>query len=191
VTLVELVVAVHRSLAGAGIDHAFGGALALAYVGDPRGTIDIDVNVFVPPDELGRVFSALGGLGLRPEADGPPRVPTAGVRLRSGDAPYPVDLFPSLDHHYEEVRRRCVVHSFGPDGTGLHFLSAEDLAVFKLSFGRGKDWVDLAAMAKARPGLDVDYVENQLTALRGPTMLPRLARLRRMLRDGGRGPDAP
>lgn len=189
-TLVELVIAVHRSLAGADIPHAFGGALALAYVGDARGTVDIDVNVFVPPAELERVFAALDGLGLRPELEADVRLPIAGCRLRSDDTPYPVDLFPSLDHHYEEVRRRCVVHPFGPDGAELPFLSAEDLAVFKLSFGRPKDWVDLTAVAAARPGLDVDYIERQLTALRGPTTLPRVARLRRMLREGAGGPTA-
>ena len=43
---VDLIVAVHEHLSAAKVRHAFGGALALAYVAEPRGTVDIDVNVF-------------------------------------------------------------------------------------------------------------------------------------------------
>jgi len=64
----------------------------------------------------------------------------------------------------------------------LPFLSAEDLSVFKLSSARPQDWVDLRAIAAARPDLDVDYVERQLVGLRGPTMYARVARLRSFLR---------
>lgn len=46
-----------------------------------------------------------------------------------------------------------------------------------------KDWVDLAAIADAGPDLDVDYIEEQLVALRGPTMYPDVARLRALLRS--------
>ena len=110
-------------------------------------------------------------------------MPAAGIRLRRSSDPFPLDLFRSLDAAYDEIARRCVLQPFGPGQQRLPFLSAEDLAVFKLSFGRDKDWVDLQAMARARPDLDVAYVERQLLHLRGPTMHPRLARLRQLLRD--------
>ncbi len=46
--LPEKIIAIHEHLAAAGLPHAFGGALALAWcTGRARGTIDIDVNVFV------------------------------------------------------------------------------------------------------------------------------------------------
>ena len=49
--LVDKIVALHRSFEAARIPHAFGGALALAWCTQrARGTIDIDVNVFVPSD---------------------------------------------------------------------------------------------------------------------------------------------
>ncbi|GAC1588103.1 MAG: hypothetical protein NVS3B21_03560 [Acidimicrobiales bacterium] len=54
--------------------------------------------------------------------------------------------------------------------------------MFKLSFGRDKDWVDLRAVCLGTPALDVPYIERQLLAIRGPTMHPRLARFRAMLR---------
>ena len=57
--LVELIIAVHDHLDEAFISHAFGGALALGWVATPRGTVDIDVNVFLNPSEIDRVVVAL------------------------------------------------------------------------------------------------------------------------------------
>jgi hypothetical protein len=58
--LPEKMVSVHEHLARAGIDHAFGGALALAWcTQQARGTIDLDVNLFVGPDRTDDVLGAL------------------------------------------------------------------------------------------------------------------------------------
>ena len=38
--LVDFVLAVHERLEHANVPHAFGGALALAYYGQPRATLD-------------------------------------------------------------------------------------------------------------------------------------------------------
>jgi hypothetical protein len=182
VNFVDLIVDVHRHLDRAAVGHAFGGALALGYVGRPRGTVDIDVNVFLAPEALGVVDRALAPLGYSRSASEQPPVPAAGVRYDHATEPFPLDAFPSLNERYATVEARVEQHPFGRGGEVLPFLSAEDLAVFKLSFGRPQDWVDLQAIAAARPGLDVDYVEEQLVALRGPTMYPRVARLRSFFR---------
>lgn len=184
-SFVGFVVEIHHTLARAGLSHAFGGALALAYVAEPRGTVDVDVNVFSPVDDLDTVLGVFAEIDLRPEEARTRWVPIAGIRLRREDGPYPVDLFASLDDRYAEIEARTVIHPFGPDNLGLPFLSPEDLAVFKLSFGREKDWVDLRSIASSRSGLDADYVERQLVGLRGPGMYPRLTRFRRLLREGG------
>ena len=182
-SLVDFVVEIHDQLERSAVPHAFGGALALAYVADPRGTIDVDLNVFSPDGGLPAVLEVLAGLDLQPELAPDQWMPMAGIRLRRAADPYPLDLFPPLDDSYDEIARRCVVAPFGPERRPLPFLSAEDLALFKLSFGREKDWVDLRAMALGRPDLDVAYVERQLLRLRGAHMHPRLARLRRLLRE--------
>ena len=58
--LVERIVALHQLLGAADLPHAFGGALALAWCTQrARGTIDIDVNVFVPIDRLDDVVTAI------------------------------------------------------------------------------------------------------------------------------------
>ena len=181
-TLVDLVLELHDHLVAAGVAHAFGGALALSYVAEPRGTVDVDINIF-PSGDLDEALETFAELGLHPELDQSQWLPIAGIRLRRISDPFPVDVFPPLDaERYAEIERRCVHQPFGRESCLLPFLSAEDLTVFKLSFGRDKDWVDIRNICRARPDLDVDYIESQLIALRGPHMHPRLARLRRLLR---------
>lgn len=179
---VALIVAIHDQFDRADIPHAFGGALALGYVAEPRGTVDIDVNVFLTPDDMNRVTNALAVLGFRPSTPDGDAPPIAGVRFDHPEHPFPVDVFPSLHDRYSHIEQRRKFHPFGRGRDLLPFLSAEDLCVFKLSFSRPKDWVDLQAVVSARPALDIDYIEGQAVALRGPTMYPRVARLRSFLR---------
>lgn len=173
-----MVLEVHALLGASCPAHAFGGALALAYYAEPRATVDIDVNVFLPEADGPQLIDALTTLGYAPERPAGDAAPIAGIRLRRSTDPFPLDVFLPLGPAYDEIAGRVRQWPFGPDGAALPFLSPEDLALFKLSFGRDKDWVDLRRMVQSGPALDVDYIERQLISLRGPTMYPRLARLR-------------
>ena len=56
--ILDVVVALHEGLEGARVPHAFGGAFALLWcTGEPRGTVDIDLNVFVAVHESARVLA--------------------------------------------------------------------------------------------------------------------------------------
>ncbi len=66
------------ALDAADLPYAIGGALALAIAGVPRGTADVDVNVFVTEDRVPHVIATLASLGMvdlerlvavRPELD--------------------------------------------------------------------------------------------------------------------------
>ena len=57
--------------------------------------------------------------------------------------------------------------------------------LFRLSFNRTKDWVDIENVIRNGPDLDLDYITEVLVDLRGPTMYPRVARLRAMIAAGG------
>ena len=188
-----MALAVHEHFERLGRDHAFGGALALAYYADPRGTVDVDVNVFVGFDAAPQVVDELGAIGFLPTQSQADWLPIAGVALVRGRDPTRLDVFFSIDERYDEVARRARRFPFGTRGARLPFLSAEDLAMFKLSFGRDKDWVDVRRLVESHPELDIDYVERQLIGIRGPTMYPRVARLRAMARVSGPGvhPDPP
>lgn len=60
-------------------------------------------------------------------------------------------------------------------------ISPDDLVVFKMAFNRGKDWVDIESILSAGTKLDLTLIRQELVSLRGPTMLPRIARLRELV----------
>jgi hypothetical protein len=163
VTLPEKIVELHRALARAGVPHAFGGALALAWcTRRARGTIDVDVNVFAPPDRAPGVLAALpdgvawGDAELaRVAADGQ-------VRLWWGTTP--VDVFFSTTDFHDRAEARARHEPFLDDE--LPFLSCRDLAVFKAFFDRTRDWADLEEMAAAGT-LDVEAVLGTLVRYLG------------------------
>lgn len=58
--LVEKILHLHRELDVAEIPHAFGGALAMAWcTQQARGTIDIDINLFIEASEAESVLAEL------------------------------------------------------------------------------------------------------------------------------------
>lgn len=143
VDFVDLMVRAHESLDSAGMRHAFGGALALAWcVEEARGTQDIDLNIFVPVDDLGRVLEVLPD-----DIEVSDRART--LLKRDGQARLwwsriPLDLFLTNDSFHEAVAERISQREFA--GRSMPFLACEDLAVFKAFFDRDKDWIDIRDM---------------------------------------------
>ena len=162
-TLPERLVALHRALAKARIPHAFGGAIALAYwTLDPRGTSDIDVNVFVPATDAGRTLAALpDGVEMPPGTE--EAIARDGqVRLWWDETP--VDLF--FDYvpvHADAARNRRTVPF---EGVRIPVLGPVELAVFKVMFDRTRDWADIEAMIVART-LDLAAVRASVIAMVG------------------------
>ena len=171
-TLPERLVALHRALARRRIPHAFGGAIALAYwTLDPRGTSDIDVNIFVPAD------ACAGALALLPpgveQAAGTAETIVRDAQVRLWWDGTPVDLFFDSVPVHEDAARHATTVPFAE--IQIPVLGPIELAVFKVMFDRTRDWADIEAMLAAQT-LDVDAVGAVLR-----TMLdsddPRLARL--------------
>ncbi|HVN50934.1 MAG TPA: hypothetical protein VMT43_05850 [Acidimicrobiales bacterium] len=159
----EKMLAIHRSLAAAVIPHAFGGALALAWCTQrARGTIDIDLNVFVPTERTGDVLAALPD-EIRWEAKEAARLAREGQQRLWWDAT-PVDLFLNTTEFHEGAAGRARWELF--EGAQLPFLSCADLAVFKAFYDRTKDWADLEEMRDAGT-LDVDRVVGVLVRYLG------------------------
>jgi hypothetical protein len=140
----EKVVAVHRALAAAGLPHAIGGALALSFYGAPRETVDIDVNVFVPPERWPEVRQALAPLG----SDG-----------------NPVHVFYSHDVLHEEMAKATRVVPFGE--TEIPIVAPEHLVVRKAMLDRPKDWLDIEAILVATEPLGIEEIETWLRHLAG------------------------
>jgi hypothetical protein len=140
----EKVLAVHRALAEAGLPHAIGGAIALSIHGAPRDTVDIDVNVFVPPERRPEVRAALDPLVL----DGAP-----------------VHVFYSHDPLHEEMAKRAREVPYA--GATIPLVAAEHLVIRKALLDRPKDWPDVEALLRANPDLDLAEIEAWLHRLAG------------------------
>lgn len=176
-TLPERVLALHRSLSARRIPHAFGGAIALAYATlNPRGTSDIDVNVFVPAEDAERALAALPDGVARPPGTAEAIARDGQIRLWWDETP--VDLFFDYESIHEEAARNRRSVPF--EGTKIPVLAPVELAVFKVIHDRTRDWADIEAMAAAGT-LDLEAVRSSLTGLLEPGD-ERLARLE----DAGR-----
>jgi hypothetical protein len=180
-SLPEKVVAVHRALASARIPHAIGGAIALGYYGEPRGTVDVDINVFAPVDRWPEVRDALEPLDVAVAADEAALQRDRQVRLWWDRNP--VDLFFAYDPFHEEMRRASRRVPFA--GETIPILAPEHLAVCKAMFDRPKDWLDIEQMVVATDPLDLPEIEAWLESMVGADN-QRLARLREILVRLGR-----
>jgi len=176
-TIVGKILALHAAFTGADLPHAFGGALALAWcTQQARGTIDIDVNVFVPADQSGDVFAALPEGVARSDDELTRCVRDGQVRLW-WDAT-PVDLFTNTTDFHGAAAERAVVHEFASEQ--VPFLSCSDLAVFKAFFNRSKDWVDIEEMIEVGT-FDIDLTLGVLVRYLDADD-ERVARLRALAR---------
>lgn len=150
--LVDLVESVHDSLGGAGIPHGFGGAIALAYyVGHPRATRDLDINIAVPTAEAERVFRVLPPSTSWAERDVAECHARGQVRLwagRRGEG-IPVDLFFPQHRFHAVVAEAITEKPFARPDYFLPVIKASHLVVFKVLFDRPKDWLDIAEMLRA------------------------------------------
>jgi hypothetical protein len=161
--LIEKLFGVHDALVTASLPHAFGGAIALAYcVEEPRGTRDLDVNIFCDSGDAARVLGALPD-GVRVteadiaavERDGQKRLFWDGV---------PIDVFLNNLPLHEAVADAVMWVSL--EGRRVPILDCASLAVFKSLFDRTKDWADLEAIAAATPE-DIESAARVLAELVG------------------------
>ena len=175
-TLGEKIVALDRALAGARIPHAFGGALALAYYAEPRATVDVDINVFVPVTEAAAVRQTLEPLGVDPAGTSDEMIERDG-QGRWWWGRNPVDLFFAYDPIHDAMAEASRSVPFG-SGT-IPILSPEHLVVCKAMFNRVKDWIDIEQVLVATPDLDLGSIQDWLEKMMGSDD-ERLTRIREL-----------
>jgi hypothetical protein len=157
-SILDAVLDIHDGLNGGGIRHAFGGAFALLWcTGEPRTTIDIDVNVFASPSDSRRIVASLPIDVLATDADIELLERDGQIRLLLDGIP--VDLFLNTSPFHADIQLRTVSHELS--GQLLPFLSCSDLTVFKAFFNRRKDWADIEEMIRAGT-VDLAYVAGVL-----------------------------
>lgn len=176
--LAQRIVALNLALQESHLAYAFGGAIALAFcVGEPRTTRDIDVNVFVAPDDAQAVLSALPETVTTSRLDLENLLTKGQQRLDWQGTP--LDVFLNVHQFHREQAKRIRWVPFA--GVTIPVLAPESLAVFKAMFNRPKDWVDIAEMIRFS-GTDWTAVQTALTELVGKDD-PRITRLEVALAD--------
>jgi hypothetical protein len=172
VSLTEKVSIIHRTLDMAEIPHAIGGAVAIAYYGEPRSTGDLDVNVFIPPDRWPLLSDSLRPLAIEIEVD-------ERELRRFGEIELDWDsnllhLFLSTDPLHGRMREE--IHHVPFNGATIPIVSPEHLVVRKAILDRPKDWLDIEQMLVATSPLDLGEIREWLERMVGKDD-PRMVRL--------------
>jgi hypothetical protein len=158
----------------AGCEYSLGGAIALGFWAEARGTLDVDVTLYLPLDDpagcsrllekIGCEFDRHRTLDMLNEHSFC-QVRLLGIRL---------DVFLPMSPFYEaaKTRRREV-----PIGNRRAYIwDAETLCVFKMMFFRQKDLVDIQSILRSQgPSLHRDWIEKSLLDLYG-SRDPRITR---------------
>ena len=145
-SLTEKIVSLHHALERADIPHGFGGALALAWCTQrARGTIDIDLNIFIDTEAAATALAALPKAVTWTQNNLDLLINEGQDRVWWDTTP--IDLFLNTLPLHKQMARRCRWESFG--GSSIPFLSCQDIAVLKVFFNRTKNWADLEEMQSA------------------------------------------
>ena len=172
---------VAAAVEAAGCDYALGGAIALAYWAEPRGTVDVDVTLFIPQEQRSHCIRLLQNMGCTMDADeaaqslaehGFCQVEFGGRRL---------DVFLPTIPFYEQarLRRRQVVLG----GRPVMVWDAETLCVFKMMFFRRKDLADVEQVLREQAGqFDAEWVLQQVTEMYGPRD-PRVSQWKELIQE--------
>jgi len=156
----------------AGCEYALGGAIALGFWSQPRGTVDVDITLFLPPEQPTGFVRLLQSVGCQLHADqavqslmqhGFCQVEFEGRR---------VDAFLPTMPFYELARQRRQQVLLGTQP--IMIWDAETLCVFKMMFFRRKDLADIEQMLQLQHSLDRTWILNQITQIYGARD-PRIA----------------
>lgn len=162
-------------------EYALGGAIALGYWGSPRGTVDVDVTLYLPRERTGECLLLLTEIGC----EFPAEAAAASLRehgfCRVTLASVNIDVFLPTVAFYEAAmpRRKRVELEDQP----VIIWDAESLTVFKMMFFRRKDIADIEQMLRTQgAGFDRCWVRRQLAAMYGERD-PRLANWDELVRE--------
>jgi hypothetical protein len=173
--LAQRLLAIHEALTRAQLPHSFGGAIALAYcTEEPRGTRDLDVNVFSEPGNASDVLRALPDEVTITPTDVDALEREGQARLWWDDTP--IDLFLNVHELHQHAAREVRWVPF--EGRTIPVLGCTPLVVFKALLNRTKDWADIEEMIAAGAGdipSAIEWLERILGA--GDPIVERLSSL--------------
>jgi hypothetical protein len=153
-------------------EYALGGAIALGYWSAPRGTVDVDLTLYLPPDRPGDCVWLLEDIGCELSATEAVQSLREHGFCRTAYAGTRVDVFLPIVPFYEAARARRKHVPLA--GRTVTIWDAESLTVFKMMFFRRKDLADVEQILRTQETLDRVWVRERLSEMYGAGD-PRLA----------------
>lgn len=147
-------------------EYALGGAIALGFWAQPRGTMDVDLTLFMSNDKPSEVIWELQEIGCDVSATSATRSIRDHGFCRATFATWRVDVFVPTIPFYEQVKARRKRVFLGDQQVTV--LDAESLAVFKIMFFRRQDIVDIGEILRIQgPAFDRIWVRDELAKIVG------------------------
>jgi hypothetical protein len=152
---------------------------------NPRGTLDVDVTLFLPADDISTCVRLLQTIGCTFPMDQATRQLSEHGYCQVEFGGGRVDVFLPLIPFYEEARKRRRTVEFGDQP--VRVWDAETLCVFKMMFFRLKDFADVEEILRVQGDrLDKNWVGQRILAIYGPRD-PRVARWDELVRGTSGG----
>ncbi|HLQ45332.1 MAG TPA: hypothetical protein VK137_11425 [Planctomycetaceae bacterium] len=162
-----------------GQEYAFGGALALGFWGTPRGTLDVDLTLFISPKHPTECLWLMTQVGCQVDSKSATESLIELGFCHASFAGTRVDVFVPTIPFYDlaKQRRRQVTLGSQP----IWIWDAETLAVFKMMFFRTKDIADLENILEMQGAVfDRTWVREQIVNIFG-NRDPRLSEWDRLV----------
>ncbi len=129
------------------------GGYALAAHGHPRFTKDLDLWIWIDPENVVRLVAALGDFGFGSLGITPEDFAEPGVVVQLGYPPHRIDLLTSIDGvTFDECWPDHVVIDIG--GAPVPFIDADHFLANKRASGRAQDLADAQALNCGDVGSD-------------------------------------
>lgn len=150
-------------LSSASVPYLIIGGIAVATIGQPRATGDVDVIGFVPTEKAIGLIDAAIAAGFTVAADERETLQATGtLRFRKGK--FQLDIILASLPFENDARARAREHRLF--GRLVPLPSPEDLILFKVLAGRDKDLVDAVGVARRhRAKLDRNYLQDAIKAV--------------------------
>lgn len=178
---------IHRFLTAWRLPYAIIGGVAVQHWGEPRLTIDVDIAVSVPAEQI-HAFLRAALAQFAPRVENPEDFArdTRVLPVRASNG-CPIDISLAIPGYEDQVMARAVEYEVEP-GRRLRLCSAEDLIIHKAVAGRPLDVQDIEGIVLRQRGtLDSEYIRRWLrefsAVLDSPEVLERFEAAWRRLRE--------
>jgi hypothetical protein len=141
------------------VPYAVIGGLSLSILAQPRPTLDIDLVVWLEPDNWERLLKSAGRFGIVSRIEQPMEFARERriLLLRHEPTGIGVDIsFGALPFEWEMIERSKI---FKLGNTEVRILTPEDLIIMKLIAHRDKDLRDIDNLLSVYPDLDFERIK--------------------------------